>query len=129
VLLVVPRERIPDSLREIWRIVKPGGRILIGEIPFVQTPDPTQKFKTRRETLAYLYRNHGLRTWFGMLRRMAWWALRGQPPVIRAGTAVTFYASPEEFIGMAQQAGLEFVRYWQHVDPDTRNNYLFRKAS
>jgi SAM-dependent methyltransferase len=128
VLLVVPREKIPASLGEIHRIARPGARIYLGEIPFLQPPDPTPTFNTRRETLAYLYRKHGLRTWFGMLRRMAWWALRGQPAVLRPGTAISFFATAPEFIAIGQEAGLEFVRYWQHNDPDTRNNYLFRKA-
>ncbi|MFZ0536951.1 MAG: methyltransferase domain-containing protein [Candidatus Sulfotelmatobacter sp.] len=128
VLLVVPREKIPASLEEIHRIAKPGARIFLGEIPFLQPPDPTPYFKTRRETLAYLYREHGLRTWFGMLRRMIVWALRGKPAVLRPGTATSFFATADEFIGMGQAAGLQFVRYWQHSDPNTRNNYLFRKA-
>lgn len=63
-----------------------------------------------------------------MLRRMAWWALRGRPAVLRPGTAISFFATAPEFIAMGQEAGLEFVRYWQHNDPDNRNNYLFRKA-
>ena len=129
VLLIVPREKIPASLREIHRIAKPAARVFLGEIPFVETSDPTPQFKTRRETLSYLYRIHGLRPWFGMLRRMAWWAITGRPAILRPGTAVTFYAAPTEFIAMAQDAGLELVRYWQHEDPNTRNNYLFRKAA
>jgi hypothetical protein len=59
---------------------------------------------------------------------MIGWALRGQPAVLRPGTATSFFATADEFITMGQGAGLEFVRYWQHSDPDTRNNYLFRKA-
>jgi ubiquinone/menaquinone biosynthesis C-methylase UbiE len=125
---VVPREKIPVSLKEIHRVSKPGARVFLGEIPFVKPNDPTPHFNTRRETLSYLYRKHGLRAWFGMLRRMAWWALRGQPAVLRPGTAISFDASPSEFIAMAQDAGLEFVRYWQHDEPNTRNNYLFRKG-
>ena len=39
VLLVVPREKVPASLRKMLRIAKPGARIFIGEIPFV--PGPT----------------------------------------------------------------------------------------
>ena len=128
VLLVVLREKIPSSLREIYRIAKPGARIFLGEIPFVQTLDPNPKFASRRETLSHLYRRNGLRTWFGMLRRMAYWQLTGQPAVIRSGTAVSFYASAPEFIALAQVAGLQLVRYWQHEHPDTRNNYLFRKG-
>lgn len=129
VLLIVPRENIPASLREIYRIAKPGARIFIGEIPAAQQPDPTPRFTTRRETLAYLYREHGLRTWFGMLRRMLWCAARGKPVVMRPGTAVSFFAAPSEFVAMAEDAGLEFVRYWQHDFPNNRNNYLFRKVS
>jgi ubiquinone/menaquinone biosynthesis C-methylase UbiE len=129
VLLIVPREKIPASLREIHRIAKPDARVFLGEIPFVETRDPTPQFKTRRETLSYLYRNHGLRPWFGMLRRMAWWAITGRPAILRPGTAITFYAAPAEFIAMAQDAGLELVRYWQHEYPNTRNNYLFRKVA
>jgi ubiquinone/menaquinone biosynthesis C-methylase UbiE len=129
VLLIVPREKIPASLREIHRIAKPGARIFLGEIPFVKPQDPTPQFKTRRETLSYLYRERGLRMWFGMLRRMTWWAITGKPSVLLPGTKISFYAKPDEFTAMAQEAGLHLVRYWQHNYPDNRNNYLFRKAS
>ncbi|HEY6769433.1 MAG TPA: hypothetical protein VI386_32215 [Candidatus Sulfotelmatobacter sp.] len=46
-----------------------------------------------------------------------------------SGTAISFYASPEEFISMARAAGLETVRYWQGEYPKTRNNYLLRKPA
>ncbi len=127
VLLIVAREKIPASLREMWRVAKPGARIFIGEIPFVPQQDPTPTFSSRRETLSYLYRKHGLRTWFGMLRRMAWWQITGKAPVMVPGTAVSFYATAEAFIGMAKSAGLELVSYWQHENPADRNDYLFRK--
>jgi ubiquinone/menaquinone biosynthesis C-methylase UbiE len=128
VLLVVPRENIPASLREMHRIAKPGARIFVGEIPFVPNPPPDPRFETRRETLSYLYRTHAFRTWFGMLRRMAYWTLTREPPIIRDGTAISFYAPPEEFIAMAEAADLQLVRHWQHDNPNTRNNYLFRKG-
>jgi len=89
--------------------------------------DPTPRFNTRRETLSYLYRKHGLRTWFGMLRRMIWEQITGKPVVIQAGTAISFFAPPEEFLSLAKDAGLEIVRYWQSDYPKTRNNYLLRK--
>lgn len=129
VLLVVPREKIPASLREIWRIAEPGARIFIGEIPFAEQKDPTPQFRTRRETLSYLYHNHGFRTWAGMLRRMAWWQITGKPAVIQPGTAISFFAEPQEFIALARAAGLEIVRYWQSDYPSTRNNYLLRKPA
>src|SRR5277367_213031 len=129
VLLVVPREKIPASLREIYRISRPGARIFVGEIPFVQNPPPDPRFNTRREALAYLYQAYGLRTWFGMLRRMTYWSLTRKAPVIRDGAVISFYATAEEFIATAEAAGLQIVRYWQHDNPNTRNNYLLRKAS
>jgi ubiquinone/menaquinone biosynthesis C-methylase UbiE len=129
VLLIVPREKIPASLREIARIARPGARVFLGEIPFVETPDPLPQFNTRAELLSHLYQKNGLRTWFGMVRRMAWWQLTGAPPIVHAGTAVTFWAPAEEFIAMVQAAGLEIVDFWQHERPNTRNNYLFRKPA
>jgi SAM-dependent methyltransferase len=129
VLLIILREQVPLSLREISRIAKPGARIFLGEIPFAEQQDPTPHFKTRREALSYLYRHHGMRPWLGMLRRITWWSLTGKPAVLRPGTVVSFYAAPTEFIALAQEAGLELVRYWQHEDPNTRMNYLFRKAT
>jgi ubiquinone/menaquinone biosynthesis C-methylase UbiE len=129
VLLIVPREKIPASLQEMARVARPGARIFIGEIPFVQPQDPTPHFENGRDLLAYIYRKHGLRAWLGMLRRIAWSKTRGKPFILRPGTAVSFYASPEELIAMAENAGLEIVRYWQHHDPANRNNYLFRKSA
>jgi len=128
VLLIVPRENIPASLREIYRIAKPGARVLLGEIPFEPGPPPEPEFLTARETLTYLYRTYGLRAFLGMLRRMIYWRVTGQPMTIHYGSQVSFYAQPDEFIAMAQSAGLEFVRSWKHEDPANRYNYLFRKA-
>jgi len=129
VLLIVPRERIPASLREIWRVAKPEARIFLGEIPVSPGPAPEPEFETARETLSYLYRHHGFRTWFGMLRRMAYWKMTGKPMVIRNGASVSFFAEPAEFVAMAEAAGLELVRFWPHEWPEGRVNYLFRKPA
>jgi ubiquinone/menaquinone biosynthesis C-methylase UbiE len=127
VLLIVPREKIPASLREIYRVSKPGARIFVGEIPFAAQQDPVPPVNSRGELLSHLYRNNGVRTWFGMMRRMAWQQLRGTSFVLNSGTAISFWAPADEFIAMGQAAGLQFVRYWRHSFPATRNNYLFRK--
>jgi ubiquinone/menaquinone biosynthesis C-methylase UbiE len=128
VLLIVPREKIPASLREIYRVAKPGARVLIGQIPFEPSPPPEPEFATARETLGYLYAKYGLRTFLGMLRRMIYWKVMGRPMTIHYGSQVSFHAQPEEFIAMARSAGLELVRTWRHEDPANRHNYLFRKA-
>lgn len=129
VLLIVPREDIPASLREMCRIAKPGARIFIGEIPVSAQKDPTPKFESRRELLSYLYRKHGLRAFLGMARRLAWWQVSGRPAVIRPGTSVTFFATPQEFVYMAESAGMQLIRSWQCDWPKNRNNYLLRKAA
>lgn len=130
VLLVVPREKIAPSLREMYRVARPGARIFVGEIPLEPGPSPEPEFATARQTLAYLYRQHGLRTSLGMLRRMVYWKLTGQPMVIRGGSTISFYAQPPEFIAMAAAAGLRLVRSWRHDDwPNNRYNYLFRKIA
>ena len=129
VLLVVPRDEIPASLREIHRIARPGAHIFLGEIPAAEQQDPTPQFTTRKELLSHLYRTYGFRTWFGMARRMAYRRLTGQPTVINSGTAISFWAAPEEFIAMAQAAGLQPVRHWQCWQYPTRNNYLFQKTT
>jgi ubiquinone/menaquinone biosynthesis C-methylase UbiE len=128
VLLIVPRERIPASLLEICRVAKPGARVFLGEIPIEPGPPPEPEFGTAGKTLAYLYRKHGFRTWLGMLRRMAYWRLTGQPMVIRSGITISFFAEPSEFAAMAAEVGLELVRCWQHEHPANRYNYLFRKG-
>jgi SAM-dependent methyltransferase len=127
VLLIVPRDKVLPSLREMYRIAKPGARIFIGEIPYVPGPPLDPQFDTATDTLIYLYRKHGLRTCLGMARRMLYWKVTGTPMVIRDGTQISFYATAEEFLALAREAGLTPVRHWQHDRPNTRNNFLFTK--
>jgi ubiquinone/menaquinone biosynthesis C-methylase UbiE len=127
VLLVVPRDRIADSLREIVRIAKPAARVYLGEIPFVPGPPPEPEFATVRETLAYFYEKHGPRATIGILRRILYWKLTGKPMIIRSGASVSFYADPAEFTAMVEGAGLKLVRHWPHDWPAGRYNYLFKK--
>ena len=128
VLLVVPRDKISPSLREMYRVAKPGARIFIGEIPLEPGPPPEPEFPSAGATLAYLYRKYGMRTFLGMLRRLIYWKLARQPMIIRGGSTISFYAQPKDFIAMGEAAGLRIVRSWPHNDwPDNRYNYLFRK--
>ena len=48
VLLVVPREEIPVSLREIHRIAKQGACIFLVEIPRATQDNPTPQFTTSK---------------------------------------------------------------------------------
>ncbi len=128
VLLVVPRENIPDSLHEICRIAKSSARIYIGEIPEAAPRDPTPQFANRREALSYMYDKHGLRTWFGLLRRMAWSQITRQSLTLSPGTAISFFATPQEFAALSSGADMEVIRHWPHEHHKGRNNYLLRKV-
>jgi SAM-dependent methyltransferase len=129
VLLIVPREKIPASLREICRIAKPDARIYIGEIPEAPPRDPTPQFATRRQALSYMSAKHGLRSWFGLLRRMVWSSMTGRPLTISPGTAISFFATPDEFAALSSEAGMDVIRHWPHEHYRGRNNYLLRKRS
>jgi SAM-dependent methyltransferase len=129
VLLIVPRDKVLPSLREMHRIARPGARIFVGEIPFTPGPPPEPQFDSSWKTLAYLYRKHGARTFVGMARRMAYWKLAGKPMVIRDGTQISFYATVEEFLALARDAGLIPVHHSRHEHVQTRYNYLFTKVA
>jgi ubiquinone/menaquinone biosynthesis C-methylase UbiE len=129
VLLIVSRDKISASLREIYRIAKPNARIFIGEIPQAAPKDPTPEFASPREALSYMYEKHGFRTWFGMLRRMAWAQMAGRSLTILPGTAISFFAKPEEFAALSREAGMEVIRHWPHEHYGGRNNYMLRKLS
>ena len=68
--------------------------MFLGEVPFVPGSAPEPPFAEVRDTLSYLYHKHGLRTWFGMLRRMAYSKVTGRPVIIHNGKKVAFYAQP-----------------------------------
>jgi hypothetical protein len=129
VLLIVPRQKVPLSLREMHRIARQGARIFVGEIPFVPGPPLDPQFDSNWQTLAYLYRKYGLRTYLGMARRMAYWKVSGKPMVIHDGSQISFHATADEFLALARDAGLTPVRHWRHEHWDTRNNFLFTKAA
>jgi ubiquinone/menaquinone biosynthesis C-methylase UbiE len=127
VLLIVPYDQIPASLREICRIAKSDARIYVGEIPETAPKDPTPQFTNRRQALTYMYEKHGFRTWLGMLRRMAWSKMTRRALTISPGTAVSFFATPREFAALSRDAGMEVIRHWAHTYYRGRNNYLLRR--
>src|SRR5271169_2962555 len=65
VLLIVPQDKIPASLREIARIAEPGARIWIGEIPRFREPASLRDFASVPQMLWWLLRNRGPRTFLG----------------------------------------------------------------
>lgn len=131
VLLIVPQDKIPASLREIARIAEPGARIWIGEIPRFREPASLRDFETVPKMLWCLLRKRGLRSFLGKCRELLTGVQQG--PVLK--TAQAFWAEPEHFIRMAAEAGLKVERHSPHQTLDvqqspcisaTRHDYLFR---
>ena len=132
VLLIVPREKIQASLREIARIAAPKARIWIGEIPRFREPASLRTFETVPDMLWWLLRKRGLRAFLGMCRQLLTGSHRG--PALK--TAQAFWAEPEHLVRMAAEAGLKVERNFPHQTLDsqrrpcvsaTRHDYLLRK--
>jgi len=134
VLLLVPEDKMPGSLREIARICKPNARVWLGEIPRVEEITSVPRHESVPEMLWWLLRKRGLRSFFGMCRRLLTGEQRG--PVLVNSQAAVFWSPPETFIKMAVEAGLRVERQHPHETLDknqqpyasqTRHDYLFRK--
>jgi ubiquinone/menaquinone biosynthesis C-methylase UbiE len=132
VLHIVAQDKIPASLREIARISQPRARIWIGEIPRFREPASLRKFENIPQMLWWLLRKRGLRTFLGMCRRLLTGAQRGS--VLQ--TAQGFWAEPEVFTRMAEEAGLKVEKHSPHQTLDaqhrpftspTRHDYLLRR--
>lgn len=138
VLLIVPRQKILASLREIARIAKPGALIFLGEIPQVAELADVPRSSTATELLRYLLKRHGIRTFLGMCRRILWSSIRRVPMVLNRGPNIEFYANPDDLVRLASDCGMRLERYFpaKDLDPsgavknmETRMSYLFKKAA
>ncbi len=136
VLVIVPSERIPASLKEIARAAEPGARIWLGEIPRTPEQEGIPRHKSASAMLWYLLRKRGLRTFLGMCRGLLWRTLRREPIIFNSATLTQFWAEPQDFIQTAAAAGLALVDHFPHqelnhhgvaVVSQTRFDYLFTK--
>lgn len=131
VLLLVPENKMAGSLREIARICEPNARLWLGEIPRTEEITSVPKHKTIPEMLWWVLRKRGLRSFLGMCRRLLTGEQRG--PVL-VDFAAIYFAPPETFIKMADEAGLRVDRHFPHQSLDrngqpytskTRHDYFF----
>jgi len=135
VLLIVPGEKIAASLREIARISQANARIWIGEIPRRQEPPNTPRHENVAQMLWWLLRKRGFRTFLGMCRRLLSGDQRGA--VLFNPLAAIYWAEPEDFVRLAEDAGLRCERHFPHqtlgedlqpCEHPLRHDYVFRKA-
>lgn len=135
VLLLVPQDRMAGSLCEIARICKPNARVWLGEIPRSKEITSVPLHKSIPEMLWWMLRKRGFRSFIGICRRLVSGEQRG--PTLVGDQAAVFFASPETFIRMAQDAGLRIEFHFPHQSIDrnqrpyispTRHDYLFRRT-
>lgn len=129
---------VRKALCELSRITRPGGKVWIGEIP---TVDEHAKYRMYRGNsviglLRYLLRHHGIRTFLGMCRKLVKSFFGNDQLVLNS--AGLYFASPENFIVLARESGLEVESYRKHreldrageiVVLDHRFDYIFRKRA
>ncbi len=137
VLVLVPREKIDASLREIARTAELNARVWIGEIPVSPEMSDVPRHRSVMSMLWFLVRNRGLRTFLGMCRRLLVRGTQRQPVILNTAALTQFWASPRDFIAMASDAGLALERYFPYrvidsagkivVSPN-RYDYIFRKS-
>ena len=136
VLVIVPRERIAGSLREIARIARPAARILVGEIPDKLENADVPRHRSVPAMLWWLLRKRGVRSFVGMCRRLFLSFAKRQPFFLDVGGEEPFFATCEEFRLLAEECGLALERSEPHQelgrageprDSECRWNYFFRR--
>ncbi len=134
VLFLIPEDEMGKSLVEIARICEPNARVWLGEIPRIEELTSVPKHETIPGMQWWLLRRRGVRSFLGMCRRLATGEQRG--PVLVNSYAAIFFAAPEKFIQMAEEAGLRIESHFTHQSLDrngqpcasaTRHDYLFRR--
>jgi SAM-dependent methyltransferase len=123
VLLLIPESNMLNSLREIARICAHDARLYVGEIPRIEEVSDIPKHETIPQMLWWLLRNRGVRSFAGMCHRLLTGTQRG--PVIVNPQAAVFFATPERFISMAEQAGLRVERHFSHQRSTATNIHVF----
>jgi ubiquinone/menaquinone biosynthesis C-methylase UbiE len=103
VLMVVPG--VPDALREIARIAKPGARIYLGEIPTADELEGKRIPKWR--VVASNVRRFGPVAGMKVIAYLIRCALGGRWR--DHATRNFFYAEPARFVQMCREAGLQVV--------------------
>jgi ubiquinone/menaquinone biosynthesis C-methylase UbiE len=124
VLAIVPKEKIPVSLREIARIAKPGARIWLGEIPDRLENADVPRYERISKMLGWLLCNRGLRTFLGMCRRLLMASMGRETIILNAAPQIEFHARPDEFIQLAKAAGLTLVHQTTHQYTDQRDKVI-----
>jgi hypothetical protein len=129
-------DEVEQALSEIKRIAKPDALIWVGEIPAANEYAEYKMYigDSVLGLLWFLLRNHGLRTFLGMCRKLIM-SLFGQDQVV-LNSAGIYWSSPQNFIALAERHGLRLETYFKHrefnangdpADSKYRFDYIFRK--
>lgn len=126
-LLLPNREAFESSLAELWRVTRPGGKVLIGEIPEVDeaaiagTATETQKPRNAAHRAYRVFKVFGIREVLARLtRRLA--LIFGRERIVVVPSTSTTWLPPEEFEGIAGKLGFSIVdRYRSPLLDELKN--------
>jgi SAM-dependent methyltransferase len=135
-ILLGSEDEVKASLREMYRIARPGAVIWVGEISEIDEYSYHGQYRGNSMVgfLWHLLRRNGWRAFLGMCRRWML-ALIGQDDIV-LNSAGTFYISPDKMIALAHSCGLRLKVYFRHKDLDEegrivdskfRYDYVFEK--
>jgi hypothetical protein len=135
-LLMKSESDVADALREIARVARKDAKIWIGEIP---DTDEYAEYKMYCGSsvpgmLWHLLKNHGVRTFMGMCRRLMKAQFGNEELIINS--AQLYHSPPDKFVALAQSCGLRLETHFRHLEVDAqgraveskyRFDYVFRK--
>lgn len=109
-------ENARNSLVELCRILKPGGKIFIGELQSVHEMAGKDYGDSIVKWLVWVLKNQGARAFFRRLRQLAP-AVLGSEPFITSPKN-HFHMLPKDFVGLMESCGFSDMRYFPHQEID-----------
>lgn len=141
-LMLESRTDVSRALQELARIAAPAALVWVGEIPDRSESEASRAGASPSATVVDRVRGavarHGLRlpaqAIYALVRRRARARARASQDAL---SRTEFFATPDDFVALAREVGLELVWKDRHVTYDgrgapltspTRWDYLFRRA-
>ncbi len=129
-------ENVKPALAEIYRITKPGGTIVIGEMPDSDEMTGKNFGDSITKWLYWVLKNQGFKSFWTRLKQTIPAFFSNEPFIV--GPKNSFYMPPQNFIALLEQYGIHVVEHYRlkEIDGDgteyeskTRWNYIGIKRS
>jgi ubiquinone/menaquinone biosynthesis C-methylase UbiE len=124
-------ENVQLSLREFYRITKPGGKIFIGEMPETNELEGKDYGSSIISWLVWVLKNEGFKSFWIRFKQTVPTFFSSEPFVIAPKNM--FFMSPARFTELLNRYGVEVTEHYRHKEIDsngiicdskTRWNYI-----